>query len=276
MKKNNTRLNVLLLLATILWVVCCSHPTYRSPHQSLSQQDSEWRMGAKIHFEEESGNDYIGLKAINALTKDALKSVLSITKDSGDHNAKILLKRENSGIHIHHYAEKSSPHMGEEMHATLLYTRPRGFHSSETLTQVCSTLFMHCSEAPDIKVVSAKYVDIIKPSWRFEISEIVMTKNDKGPSFITAKLLFHHDENIYLGDKPISAGLHLTLVNCEDPSILSDSTKVDKLIKKLEECLKGKFIKIAAKNGVADLEFGMSGQRERIRAGQKIEFKKSK
>lgn len=35
-------------------------------------------------------------------------------------------------------------------------------------------------------------------------------------------------------------------------------------------------IKIAAKNGVADLEFGISGQPWKIRSGHKIEFKKSK
>ena len=273
--QNNTRRNIILGLTTVLLLACCNYSRDRSDLQFLSEQDREWKIGAKIHFEEGSGSDYIGLKAINALTKDALKSLLPITRDSGDNNAKILLRRDGAGIHIHHYAEKSRPHVGEEMHATLLYTSPRGFHSSETLTQVCGALFKNCSKAPGIEVVSARYGEILKLSLRFKISEIVMTKNDKSPSFIMAKLLFNNNENIYLGDKPISAGLHLTLVNCEDPSILSDPVVADKLIKKLEESLKGKFIKIAVKNGVADLEFGISGQRERIRAGQKIEFKKS-
>ena len=273
--KNNTRRNIILGLTTVLLLACCHHSGGRSDLQFLSEQDREWKIGAKIHFEEENGSDYIGLRKINALTKDALKSVLPITRDSGDDNAKILLKRENGGIHIHHYAEKNRPHVGEEMHSTLLYTSPRGFHASETLTQVCGALFKDCLKAPGIEVVSARYGEILKLSSRFKISEIVMTKNDKGPSFIIAKLLFNNNENIYLEDKPISAGLHLTLVNCEDPSILSDPIVADKLIKKLEESLKGKFIKIATKNGVADLEFGMSGQRERIRAGTKIDFKKS-
>ena len=66
----------------------------------------------------------------------------------------------------------------------------------------------------------------------------------------------------------------MTLVNCEDSSILSDLMVVDKLTKTLNEGLKNKFIKIAAKNGVADLEFGISEHPWRIRSGQKIELKK--
>jgi hypothetical protein len=275
MRKNRIQLNIILFLATVL-LSACNLSTDKNNHQLLTQQDNGWKIGAKIHFEEESGNDYIGLKQINALTKDALKSILHITKESGDNNAKILLKRENGDIQIDHYAEKSRPNVGEEMHATLLYTSPRGFHSSETLEQVCNVLFENCETPTDIETVSSRYSAIIKPYWRFKISEIVITKNDKGPLFIMAKLFFNNHENIYLKGKPISAGLHMTLVNCEDSSILSDPMVVDKLTKKLSKGLKGKFIKIAAKNGVADLEFGMSGQPWRIRSGQKIEFKKSK
>ena len=275
MRKNKIQLNVILFLATIL-LSACNHSMHEAKHDVQTQQDKCWKIGAKIHFEEESGHDYIGLKQINALTKDALKSILHITKESGDSNAKILLKRENGDIQIDHYAEKSRPNVGEEMHATLLYTSPRGFHSSETLEQVCNVLFENCETPTDIETVSSRYSAIIKPYWRFKISEIVITKNDKGPSFIIAKLVFNNHENIYLKGKPISAGLHMTLVNCEDSSILSDPMVVDKLTKKLSEGLKGKFIKISAKNGVADLEFGMSGQPWRIRSGQKIEFKKSK
>ena len=81
-------------------------------------------------------------------------------------------------------------------------------------------------------------------------------------------------KNIYFEDKPISAGLHLTLIQCFEPSIFNKQT-IQKCLDTLNHNLKGKFIKIAAKNGVADLEFGMSGQSWRIRSGQKIEFKKS-
>ena len=269
MRTNKIQMNIILFLSTVL-LAACNHSTMQNTHQFLPQQDKGWKIGAKIHFEVESGHDYIGLKEINALTIDALKSVLHIAKESGDNNAKILLKRENDNIIIDHYTEKSRPNVGEEMHATLLYTSPRGFHSSETLEQVCNVLFKNCETPKDVESVSAKYNAIIKPSWRFKISEIVVTKNDKSPSFIMAKLVFNNHENIYLGDKPISAGLHMTLVNCEDSSILEDPVIVDKLTKKLNEDLKGKFIKIAVKNGVADLEFGMSGEAWRVRAGQKI------
>lgn len=158
------------------------------------------------------------------------------------------------------------------MHTTLLYTSPRGFNPSETLRQVCHVLFKNCQNPIDIKIVSDRYSAIIKPSWRFKISQIVITKNDKGPSFIMAKLLFDNHESIHLSDESISAGLHMALVNCEDPSILEDPVIVERLTKKLNERLKGKFIKIADKNGIADLEFGASGQPWRIRAGKMIEF----
>ena len=264
---------VCLFLATIL-LSPCSHSTQQAQYDVKTQQDKAWKIGAKIHFEEENGHNYIGLKKINKLTRDALKSILHIAKESGNNNAKILLKRENNNIIIDHYTERSRPNVGEEMHATLLYTSPRGFNSSETLAQVCNALFENCAVPPDTQTVSSRYNSIIKPHWRFKISEIVVSKNDKGPSFIMAKLLFNNGKNIYLGDKPISAGLHITLVNCKDSSILEDPVVVVKLTKKLNEDLKGKFIKIAAKNNVADLEFGVSGQPWRIRAGQKIELKK--
>jgi len=216
----------------------------------------------------------MGLKEINSLTREALKSILNVQKDSADNNAKILLKKENGEIQIDHYRERGRPNVGEEMHVTLLYTNPRGFHPSETLAQVCNVLFADCGTPPEIEVVSRKYSAIIEPSWRFKISEIMITKSDQGPSFVTAKLLFNNQEHIHMGKKPISAGLHMTLVNCADSSIIADSLIIDKLTKKLNERLKGKLIKIASRNGMADLEFGMSGQPWRIRAGQKIEFKK--
>ncbi len=271
MRNNKIQLSIILLL-TIILLSACNHSPNKIAHSVQTQQDRKWKIGAKIHFEEENGGDYIGLKEINRLTKETLRSTLPIKKDSGDNNAKILLKKENGQIEIDHYTEKGQLNVGEEMHATLLYTSPRGFHSSETLAQVCNILFVDCETPPDIETVSTKYSAIIKPSWRFKISEIVIIKNDKGPSFIMAKLLFNTHENIYLGNKPISAGLHMTLVNCADNSILSDPIKMDKLTKKLNERLKGKLIKIASKNGVADLEFGISGQPWRIRAGQKIEL----
>ncbi len=126
---------VILFLTTIL-LSSCNHSTDKTAYQIQSQQDKRWKIGAKIHFEEESGNDYIGLNEINRFTKVALRSILNIKKDSGNNNTKILLKKENGEIQIDHYTEKSSPNIGEEMHATLLYTSSRGFYPSETLAIV--------------------------------------------------------------------------------------------------------------------------------------------
>ena len=140
--------------------------------------ESSWKIGGKIHFEEVSGADYIGLNEINALTKDALKSVLPITKDSGNNNAKILIKRQNDYIQIDHYAEKSKPDVGEEMHATLLYTSPGGFCDSETLKQVCPVLFKNCKDPIAIEDVVKKYQSIIKSDWKFKIEEIKVYENE--------------------------------------------------------------------------------------------------
>lgn len=108
----------------------------------------------------------------------------------------------------------------------------------------------------------------------FQISEVVITINDNGQTFIIAKLLFNDEDRIYWHKKPISAGLHMTLVNCEDPEIFNLPMILAQITNQLNAKLNGKFIKIADKNGEADLEFGRSGQSWRIRAGEKIELTK--
>ena len=183
--KNQFNTKVILFLVTCL-LSACNHSTDKTEHQAQAQRDNGWKIGAKIHFEEESDDDYIGLKEVNSLTREALKSILNVQKESGDNSAKLLLKKENGKIQIEHYTEKGRINVGEEMHATLLYTSPRGFHPSETLAQVCNVLFADCGTSPEIVAVSRKYSAIIEPSWRFKISEIVITKSDQGPSFIMA------------------------------------------------------------------------------------------
>ncbi len=257
----NTRF--ILFLATVFMSSC---------NDFKEQQDHGWKIGGKIHFEEKTGDDYIGLQEINALTKDTLKSVLHVTKESCDHNAKILLKRENDGIRIDHYSEKSNPNAGEEMHATLLYTSPRGFCNSETLQQVCPVLFQDCQNPINIESVSNRYHSVIKPHWRFKIEEIKVYENEKSITF-SAILSFENQKNIDLDGKSISAGLHLTLIQCFDTSIFNKRT-VHQSLDMLNQRFKGKFIKIADKNGMADLEFGISGESWRIRTGQRIELKK--
>lgn len=203
-----------------------------------------------------------------------MKSRLNIKQDSCTNNAKILLKKENGEIQLTHYTEKARSNIGEEMHATLFYTRPRGLYYPETLSQFFDVLFKNYKTPPKIETIANTYSAIIKPSWRFKISEVVISKNDKSPSFITAKLLFNEREHVYKDNKPISTELHMTLVNCADSSIFSNPIIVDKLVRELNKKLQNRMIKIAKKNGVADLEFGISNTFWRIRGGEKIEFKK--
>lgn len=239
-------------------------------NNDLKKEEGAWRIGGKIHFEEKNGFDYMGLGKINKITRSLLQEIIQIDVDSCDPHSKILLKKEAGKIHMTHYEEKSRPGMGEEMHATLLYTQPRGFHSSETLQKVCPSLFEKCDVPPSIESVAKAYTFIMKPTSKFNISEIVLTQTQGGPSFIMAKLLFEGHETIYKGDAPVSAGLHMTLVNCVDDSILGDKQQRALLIEKLNNALKGKTIKIAEKNGVADLEFGISGVPGRLRAGERV------
>lgn len=227
-----------------------------------------WKIGAKIHFEEEDGVDYIGTKQLHATTKQLIKEIITTVSDDCAENAKIFLKREENGeIRLTHYEEASKPGIGEELHATLLYTRPRGFCDSETLAQNCSRLFSSCNTPPSIEQVAKVYSSIIQPEWNFEIAEIALGNREKGPFCLVAKLLFEGKERIFKGDKAISAGLHLTLVNFADKSIFTDAA-LDELIKKLNEEFQGKQIKVAEKNGIADLEFGISGCSWRLRAEQ--------
>ncbi|MDP1975448.1 MAG: hypothetical protein Q8K37_05700 [Alphaproteobacteria bacterium] len=273
MKKNVLFFSVGLLMICSILAEAINLPK-DTDKQITKKLDADWLVGAKIHFAEDNGADYLGIKEINKIAKTILKSLLNIHEDSGSDNAKILLKKEGDKIKMTHYEEKSIPGIGEEMHASLLYTGPRGFHDSETLHQVCNVLFKNCQSPPNIESVAKEYSDIIKSDWKFQLSKIVLTKSDNGPSFIMAKLLWDGRENIYKSDKPISAGLHMTLVNCADSSILQDSTISNQLIEKLNAALKGKMIKMASKNGVVDLEFGKSGMPWRIRAGEKIEIKR--
>jgi hypothetical protein len=261
---------VILFLTTSLLSACGSW-TAQTAHPIQTVQDNGWKIGAKIHFEEESGRGYQGLKEINKIVKDNLKEILAIAKDSCEENAKILLVKNQGAIEINSYTEKINPTVGEEMHATLLYTKSRG-HGPETLRQVCEALLVDCRTSPKIEEVAKVYGAIIKPSWRFKISEIFIMKGDKGLPCVVAKLLWNEQERILLRKKPISAWLYMTLASCAEDSILSDPIVIDRLTQKLNTHLKGQFLKIAFRNGVADLEFGLSGQHWRIRSGQKTEF----
>jgi hypothetical protein len=64
----------------------------------------------------------------------------------------------------------------------------------------------------------------------------------------------------------------MTLINCTDDSILGDASTRTKLIRKLNNELKGKMIKISTKHRAVDLEFGISGELWRVRAGKVIRY----
>ena len=277
MKKVILFLSVGLLFSTLVF----ANTDYPTTKEKLSEStnnrlnpikkdDIGWRIGGKIHFEEKSGPGYIGTQEINKITKTILKENIKIEADTCSNNSKIMLKKENAKIIMTHYEEKSRPRIGEETHATLLYSKPRGFNNSETLKQVCGGLFEKYETPPTIQSVVKKYSAIIKPEWKLKISEIVLIKGRNNSAYIAAKLLLNGRENIYNGNKPISSGLHITLVNCTDASILSDHKISNQLIEKLNLALKNKMVKIATKHGVVDLEFGISGALWRIRAGEII------
>lgn len=261
-----------LILNTLISLPAFAETTRHFPNESnqvINKDNLEWRIGGKIHFEEESGPDYIGIKEINKSVREILKKGVNIKVDLCSDNAKILLKRDANEIQLTHYVEKSRPGIGEEMHATLLYTQARGFCDSETLKQICENLFGKC-DIPTIENVAAKYSSIIKPEWKFKISEVVLTKSATGASFIMAKLIFEGHERLFKDNKPISAALHMSLVNFDNSILASDGIS-DLLINEINLAIKDKMIKIAKKNGVTDLEFGISGSSWRIRAGERIQ-----
>lgn len=277
MKKLLITLLASCLLFTQLKATIIVAPNLNRFEETLKTIDQEasanlWRVGAKIHFEEEDGPDYIGTKQLNAITRRLIKEIIKIESDNCAEGAKIFLKKENAKIIITHYEENNRPGVGEELHATLLYTRPRGFCNSETLQQNFPNLFQPSSFPPSIEQVAKVYSAIIQPEWKFQITEVFLGNRELGPFCLVAKLQFQGQDRIFLEDKAISAGLHLTLVNFIDKTIFPNDDILEQLIKKLNDAFQGQQIKIANKNSMADLEFGISGSPWRIRAGEQIEF----
>lgn len=232
---------------------------------SLNAQNPLWKIGAKIYFEEKSDKDYLGTKEIQEITKTYLKEILSISSDDCPPNAKIRLIKDGEKIKMTYFEERSRPGVGEQLHTTLLYTTARGFCNSETLEQVSSNLSMTSdpSSPPTLEQVAKKYDTIIEPEWKFKISEITLTQSS-GTAFIIAKLLHKNRETISIHGNPISAGLHMTLVNIADTSVFKHD-ELSRLIAQLNTTLQGQQIKIGNRQGHADLEFGISGTPERLR-----------
>lgn len=230
----------------------------------------DWKIGGKIHFEEQSSVDYIGTLEINELTRATIKDFFDIKSDSCAHNAKVLIKKENDKAVIRHREEKSKPGIGEEMHATLIYTSKRVDDEHDTLLDIYDNLMeidedLPSEQPPTVEQVANAYQKIIKPDWKLLISDVEFISGKTG-SGIIAKLRFNgQKELLNEKGKPISSGyLHLTLAMV-DPSMFSESEKINCAVLELKEKLSGKMIKIGNRHGQADLEFGISGSADRVR-----------
>lgn len=236
----------------------------------LYSDEVAWRIGGKIHFEEHSGSDYVGTLELNKVTRQTLKEFFNIKSDFCADNAKVLLKKENGRYVIGHYEERSKPGMGEEMHATLLYTRKRAKNGHETLKEVYQNLTeiderLPRKGIPSVQQVAEAYQKIISPKWKFKISDVVFVRGKTG-NCIIAKLLFEEkDEIVNEKGHPISGNfLHVTLANIH-PSAMAEEEKLISVVYKLKEKFLDKMIKIGERHGQADLEFGVSGSKERVR-----------
>jgi hypothetical protein len=229
-----------------------------------------WKIGGKIHFEEQSAFDYLGTVDLNRAAREAIKKYFSIKSDLCALNAKVLIKKENGDFIIRHYEEKAFPGIGEELHATLLYTSKRINEGHETLQDIYDNLIevnknLPTYKAPSIEEIAQTYQLIIKPDWKFKISDVEFIVGKTG-SVIIAKLQYEGREEIMNeSGKPVSGNfLHLTLANI-DSSMESEVEKINLVVNELKAELIGNAIKIGNRNGLADLEFGVSGSKERIR-----------
>lgn len=240
----------------------------------IQKHDDFPKIGGKIHFEEKSSIDYLGTLDLNLLTRDVLKEHFIIKDDSCAPNAKALIKQDNGDYFIKHYEERSVPGLGEEMHATLLYTSKRVESGHETLKDIYQNLVevnknLSIDRTPTVEEIAQAYHAIIKSDWKFEISDVEYIIGKTG-SCIIAKLLYQgKGEILNEKGKAISGNfLHLTLVNV-DLSVSSETEKINLVVAKLKEKLIGKKIKIGDRGGLADLEFGVSGSKDRIRPNSK-------
>lgn len=243
--------------------------------QEIASDEKDWKIGGKIHFEEEDGIGYLGTRTLNRFTKNVLKEIFQIDKEKCADHAKLLFMRDANGkFAIHQYEEKTSPGVGEEMHATLLYTNKRFENGHETLKDIYENLkaidsSLPHDRAPTVKQVANTYRRIINPDWKFEISGVEFIKAGTGNLIIARLLLNGKDEIVNNRGQSITGNfLHLSLVNVHSSALINDcEDKISKVVELLNKALSGKFIKIADNNGRADLEFGITGStpEERVR-----------
>jgi len=254
-------------LVSLLFAIsaCCGYAEAQTENPS-----KEWMIGGKIHFEEQSSADYIGTVEINELTRKMIKDFFDVQIDSCDHNAKALIKKENNQIILTHREEGAKPGIGEEMHATLLYTKKRVENGHETLRDIYENLrsadmSLPRDRAPTVEQVASAYQKLIKPDWKFQIVDVVFISGKTGSAIVAKLQLDGQDEISNNQGKPISGNfLHVSLAVI-DASMTSEMEKIQLVASALKDNLSGKMVKIGNRNGQADLEFGVSGSVDRIR-----------
>ncbi len=119
--------------------------------------------------------------------------------------------------------------------------------------------------SPILRQISEAYQKIISPEWKFKISDVIFIRGKTG-NCIIAKVLFKgRDEIANEKGNPVSGGfLHVSLVNIDSSAVIEEE-KISSVVSKLKEKFSGKMIKIAERHGRPDLEFGISGSKDRIR-----------
>jgi len=233
-------------------------------------EDLAWKIGGKIYFEENDGINYLGLITLNRNTLDVLSAIFQVGEVNKKcaSNAKVLIDKDSNGeFVISHYEEKRNPGVAEEMHATLLYTSKRVQNGHETLKDVYENLkeidfSLPDDRAPTVKEIAKTYQMILNPDLEFSISGVVLLRGDAG-NVIVAKLIVNDTDEIVNenGHSVSGSFLHISLANVQQSVLQNseDEEKVNKAVLVLNEELSGKHVKIACKNGQADLEFGISG-----------------
>lgn len=232
--------------------------------------EKTWKIGGMIHFEPQSSDDYIGAIELNRLTRKTLKQFFEVKSDTCAETAKVLIRKIENNYVITHRESSSRPGVGEDLHATLIYTRKRVKNGHETLKDTYSNLkevdnSLPTEHPPTLKQVANAYHKIIEPNWKFKIDDVVFFSG-KTATAIVVKLLFEDKDYIFnKNGKPISGNfLHIGLV-VADPSVAGEKEKFEAITSILKKKLLGKYVKVGNINGQADLEFGVSGTKERLR-----------
>ena len=241
--------------------------------QAETADDGRWKIGGKIHFEEHSSPGCIGAIEVNRITRESLKENFPVTADSCAPNAKPLLRKEQDSFVISHYEEKSRPGIGEEMHATLLYTSKRAVDAHETLVDIYENLLevdetLPRNQPPTVEQVANAYQKIISTNMELEIFDVEFVIGKTGSGIVAKLLVQGRGEILNAHGRPVSGNfLHTTLV-IVDTSAVNETEKISRVTSMLQEKLIGKRLRIGNRSGQADLEFGLSGSSQRVRPGQ--------